>query len=373
MLRAIIVDDEELSIKRLRRILSESGKIEKCDAFMNPLEAYDFAMEHPIDVAFLDISMPEINGMTLSGRLLDHDPSINVVFVTGHDNYAVKAFDMSALDYLLKPVTVERMAKTLNKLEKKHSNRPTDRCLEVKLFNGFKAYRPGPDIQALKLRSPKTEELFAFLIYRGAVSREEIVDTLWTDLEPEKAWKNLNSTLYYIRKAITDSKLRNCIESGKNEIRIDRNGINCDLYAFERLLQQFRLSPDNGPELFEHAEALYAGQLLKGKAYEWAAEKARHLERSYIELLEAAASCHNKRNEPLKALRYSCEILKLDAMREDVHYEAIRLYAALGRKSEALRQYGVLEEMLKHEFGTKPHPRIRRLIMDLESGAEREM
>jgi two-component system LytT family response regulator len=120
MLQAIIVDDEELSVNRLKRILSESGEIEICHTFLNPLEAYEYVKKNPIHIAFLDISMPEIDGMRLSSLLTDLDDSIDVVFVTAYDDYAVQAFDMSALDYLMKPVTAQRMSKTLDKIVKRH-------------------------------------------------------------------------------------------------------------------------------------------------------------------------------------------------------------------------------------------------------------
>ena len=120
MLRAIIVDDEQLSVNRLKRILSESGVIEICHTFLNPMEAYEYVKANPIQLAFLDISMPEIDGMQLSSLLLDLDTSIDVVFVTAYDDYAVQAFDMSALDYLMKPVTAKRLSKTLDKIIKRH-------------------------------------------------------------------------------------------------------------------------------------------------------------------------------------------------------------------------------------------------------------
>ncbi|MDD9269542.1 response regulator [Paenibacillus sp. GCM10023248] len=365
MLRAIIVDDEELSVKRMKKILSENGDIEICQTFLNPLEAYEFVKANTIHIAFLDISMPEINGMKLSSLLLQLDESIDVVFVTGYDNYAVQAFDMSALDYLLKPVTTERLSKTLDKIRKKHRGAASGSSIEVLLFNGLKIYRRDQNKEPLKLRSPKTEELFTFLVCKGTVSREEIIDTLWSDLEPEKAWKNLNSTLYYIRKAISENKMGNFIIAGKNEIRIEESGIYCDLYEFERLLRQIRVSSENSADLLEQAETLYTGPFLKGKAYEWASEKTRRLEQNYIELLEAAARFHMKRNEPQRSLHYFCEILKLDLIREDINHEVIRLYAAMGRKNEAFRQYRKLEEMLLQELGTKPDPRIRDFIVSL--------
>jgi two-component system LytT family response regulator len=131
MLQAIIVDDEELSVNRLKRILSESGEIEICHTFLNPLEAYEYVKRNPIHIAFMDIYMPEIDGMRLSSLLNDLDASIYVVFVTAYDDFAVQAFDMSALDYLLKPVTAQRMSKTLDKILKRHRSVAARPSLDV--------------------------------------------------------------------------------------------------------------------------------------------------------------------------------------------------------------------------------------------------
>jgi two-component system LytT family response regulator len=131
MLRAIIVDDEELSVNRLKRMLSESSEIEICHTFLNPFEAYEFVKANPIHIAFLAISMPEIDGIQLSSLLLDLDASIDVVFVTAYDDYAVQAFDMSVLDYLMKPVTAQRMSKTLDKIIKKHRSASVEPYMEI--------------------------------------------------------------------------------------------------------------------------------------------------------------------------------------------------------------------------------------------------
>ncbi|RXZ82179.1 response regulator [Paenibacillaceae bacterium] len=362
ILRAIIVDDEQLSIKRLKRILSESGEFSAFNTFINPLEAYEFVKNNAIDVAFLDISMPEINGMKLSGLLHELDASIDLIFVTGYDDYAVQAFDMNALDYLLKPVTAQRLAKTIDKIRKSRGNSTVQPPLVIQLFNGLKISLRGQTPEQIKLRSPKTEELLAFLLYKGTVSREEIIDTLWSELEPEKAWKNLNSTLYYIRKAFSDSKLGGFLQTGKSEIRIDESSMYCDLYEFEKLTRQIRTSPGNSAELFEQAVMLYEGTFLKGKAYEWASEQTRSLEQKYLQLLEGAARHHLQTNEQQKSLHYFSEILKLDGLREDICHEVIRLYLGLGRKNEALRQYRLLEEALQKDLGTKPDPQISGLI-----------
>ncbi|MCZ8517158.1 response regulator transcription factor [Paenibacillus filicis] len=129
MMRALIVDDEQLAVERMETILSAVGDIDICRTSLNPWDAYEYAKTNRIDIAFLDISMPEINGIRLSSLLLDLHPSLDVVFVTGYDNYAVQAFDMGAQDYLIKPVTTERMSKTLDRIRTRHRHetvRPSD-------------------------------------------------------------------------------------------------------------------------------------------------------------------------------------------------------------------------------------------------------
>ncbi|QNK57457.1 response regulator transcription factor [Paenibacillus sp. PAMC21692] len=116
---AIIVDDEELAIQRLSMLLAETGEIDVCRTFLNPAEAYEYVVSHPVDIVFLDIYMPEISGMNFCSLLLELHPHIGVVFVTGYNDYAVEAFELSALDYLKKPVTEQRLAKTLDKIRKK--------------------------------------------------------------------------------------------------------------------------------------------------------------------------------------------------------------------------------------------------------------
>lgn len=174
MQRAIIVDDEELSVKRLSKLLAEYEEIEVSRTFFNPWEAYEYAKEHPIDIAFLDVSMPEVDGMKLSSLLMELSDGIQVVFVTGFDEYAVDAFERSALDYLLKPVMAKRLSKTMERIFKR---RPREEAsmpvqhpiMDVRLFNGLRIGRRGLERESIRLRSPKTEEFFR--IWFASVTR----------------------------------------------------------------------------------------------------------------------------------------------------------------------------------------------------------
>ncbi|RUS46665.1 response regulator transcription factor [Cohnella sp. AR92] len=120
MIRAIIVDDEPLSMRRLKNLLAGYEELEVCGAFLTPREAFEYARANSFQVAFLDISMPEVDGMSLSRLLLERDPFLSVIFVTGFDDYAVQAFEVNALDYLMKPVKEQRLARTWAKIKEKY-------------------------------------------------------------------------------------------------------------------------------------------------------------------------------------------------------------------------------------------------------------
>ncbi|PQP83377.1 hypothetical protein C0Q44_01250 [Paenibacillus sp. PCH8] len=370
MIKVIIVDDEDLSLKRLNRILTESGEVEICRAFHDPEEACEYAAENNFDAAFLDITMPRISGMHLIGELRKYHPSLPIVLVTGYEEYAVQAFDKEVIDYVIKPVTAERLNRSIQRLQLKLRDSvtppepitPTPK-LTVRLFGEFTVLGGAGADNPIKLRTPKTEELLAFLLYTKSTSRDALADTLWKDLSPQKAWTNINSTLYYVRRAIGDNSDLPIILKDRNGIRIDREAIECDLYEFEALFRQLRQSSaHHHPELFERMDTLYQGELLKGRHYEWAFAWSRQLELDFILTMEAAARYHAKEGEPLRALYYLERILQIDSIREDIHREIILLYLSLGRRTEAQRQYLILEELLQEELGSSPAADIRHLL-----------
>lgn len=116
-IRAIIIDDEELARDSLKLSLKNFSQISIIDECSNGFEAIKSIREHKPDVIFLDIQMPKLNGFDVVELLTDETP--NIIFVTAYDEYAIKAFDANALDYLLKPVNKERLKKAIERLEEK--------------------------------------------------------------------------------------------------------------------------------------------------------------------------------------------------------------------------------------------------------------
>jgi two-component system, LytTR family, response regulator len=112
MLRAVIVDDEELARAFLRELLSAHSEIEVAAECANGFDAVKAVAEISPDLLFLDVQMPKLDGFEVL-ELIDPGPA--VIFVTAYDQYAMRAFDAHAVDYLLKPFTAERFEKALER------------------------------------------------------------------------------------------------------------------------------------------------------------------------------------------------------------------------------------------------------------------
>jgi two-component system LytT family response regulator len=114
-LRAYLVDDEPLALGRLQRLLERTGRVEVIGSTTEPEKAVAALKADPPDVCFLDIQMPRLDGFEVLARL-PRQPI--VIFTTAYDQYALKAFGVNSVDYLLKPIEPEALERALNKVER---------------------------------------------------------------------------------------------------------------------------------------------------------------------------------------------------------------------------------------------------------------
>jgi two-component system response regulator LytT len=119
-LSAVIVDDEQLARDELAYLLKDIGDVEVVAQGKNGVEAVNLIREHSPDLLFLDVQMPGLDGFGVLKKLLDKKiPLPKIVFATAFDQYAVKAFEVNAVDYLLKPFDRKRVAQSLQKAREK--------------------------------------------------------------------------------------------------------------------------------------------------------------------------------------------------------------------------------------------------------------
>ena len=113
-LRAYLVDDEPLALERLCRLLQQTGRVELMGSTTVPEEAVRALTANPPDICFLDIQMPRLNGFDVLAKL-PRQPI--VIFTTAYDQYALKAFGVNSVDYLLKPIEPKALERAISKVE----------------------------------------------------------------------------------------------------------------------------------------------------------------------------------------------------------------------------------------------------------------
>ncbi len=135
MVRVLIVDDEAPARARLRKLLEplvKDGRLEVAGEAKDGVEAVEWLSAHEADVVFLDIRMPGLDGFEVLERLAPDRRPV-VVFTTAYDEYAIRAFESNAVDYLLKPFGKERLEETLARVERLQGHAPSIRDREERL------------------------------------------------------------------------------------------------------------------------------------------------------------------------------------------------------------------------------------------------
>ncbi|HEX2927576.1 MAG TPA: response regulator [Ruminiclostridium sp.] len=227
-MRSIIVDDESLAITYLLSVCEEIYDIEIVGKFTDASSAIQFVKDNPVDLAFLDIEMPEMNGITLGKKLHEIDNSLVLVYTTGYEQYALDAFKNRAIAYILKPCDAEDIryavntAKLLVNAEKKQ--------VFIRTFGRFDVFVNGTPVI---FSNAKSKELFALLVDQrgGEVSMEQAIDVLWED----KPYGASVKSLY--RRAVADMKntmnaltKQSIFHIGRATCQLDISAVDCDYY-----------------------------------------------------------------------------------------------------------------------------------------------
>lgn len=231
-MKIIAVDDEKLALEGLMTEIALAAPEAELNGFRSGRDALSYCDgQKSIDVAFLDIEMRGMSGLSLGEKLTDLYPEINLIYTTGYSEYAVEAIGMRCSGYVLKPVTAEKIKKELANL--RHPiKESTGKKLYARAFGKFDVYADG---RPMKFHYQKTKEMLAYLIDRRGelVTNADIVSTLWEDDSPDSSHisylKNIRTDLM---KTLEDSGCMDCIVRTRGEIGILAEAIECDYYDY---------------------------------------------------------------------------------------------------------------------------------------------
>lgn len=228
-------DDEPLALELLTESVKAAAPEAEVIPFSKPSQLLEYAAKSPASIAFLDIRMRGMTGLQLAKRLKELTPDINLIFVTGYDEYAGDAMALHASGYIVKPVTVKAVKAELSDLRRPII--PLDKALiRVKCFGNFEVY--GANGERIHFERTKAKELLAYLVYRSgsSCSVKEIAAVLFEDDEYDKKQRNyVQKIISSMLLALKEAGAESVIVKKYNSLALDVSRVDCDYYRFGEL------------------------------------------------------------------------------------------------------------------------------------------
>jgi len=359
MIRAVLVDDEKMSLELLERKLIEVGGIEVIKTFTNAKSLTNELNELDFQVAFLDIEMPGITGLDLAEIIQDSNKRIHIVFVTAFNEYAVQAFELYSIDYLLKPVSTKRLEKTVARIQSSlQSNQEVpivktkNSSLHIICFTEFTVlYNDEP----IKWKTAKVKELFAFFItnIHTYMNRDVIINSLWPELDYNKAKILLHTTISHLRKALDSLGFNEALKFSNQSYMLAINDFYCDALKVEQAINKLHDIASYIDEI-EHAIHLYTGMYMEQNGYVWAEKKRQAINQSMLLLIQKVIDYYTSMNDSYKLIQYLQIFLRYDPYSEHALKQLMLQYMGIGNRGEAVRIYQEFASLLNVELGISP-------------------
>lgn len=264
----IIVEDEKKILSYMRRKLDEFPDLTVLGCFDQPEEALEAFPRLRPDVVFMDVEMPRMTGLQLAEQLLRQKADTRFVFLTAYEQYALEAFRVEALDYLLKPVMSEDVERVLHRLRKFDPKpQPTSR-LPIRLLGTFEVEDCQGDI--VKWPTKKTEELFAYLwVNKGRqLGKWSLIELLWPGLSEDRGAHSLHTTVYRVKQVLQQLPIEVSIERGNATYRL----VSPERSSDWEELQWLSSAAQWTRQFADRALVLYTGArqpMFGDRGYEW--------------------------------------------------------------------------------------------------------
>ncbi|MBJ6360169.1 response regulator [Paenibacillus sp. GCM10012307] len=355
MIKVYLVDDEPLALFYLGSMLKDLGDFEIAGTSTNPLEAIQAISETRPDAVFLDIDMPEMDGLQAAELVQDTWPAADIVFITAYNQYAVDAFELNAMDYVLKPLQRTRMEKTVAKLKERFKQRPQTaiiaeapiiRCMNMLQYEQREGQR-----ESFRWRTLKSEELFCYLLHNRTtvVNKETLIDLLFPGTEYKKAMTHLYTTIYQVRKMFEELHIDIAIAKigAQRGYKLDLKQVRIDVDMWqEELLQLDRVDQDNY-ERHQKAIDAYAGDYFEEQGYLWAESERHRLRLSWLHHAVRLASFYVDHQMLAAAVSLYQRIVQYHPYSEEGHLGLIKAYELMGGKLAAEEQYRNYQRFLE--------------------------
>lgn len=368
MFKAMIVDDERPALDVLRLLLEKTGEICVVGSFTHAADALLEIKRLKPDVAFLDIEMPEMSGLKLAEKIIDTGGDVEVVFITAYDQYALKAFRVNAIDYILKPFSSDDIAQAIKRLKKvkplPNVSQMTEDKGRIDCFGRLSVYGAGCR-DAVKWRTSKTEELFAFMLQNlnSQVAKWRITQVLWPECEVEKQLNTqLYTTIYKVKKALLSANIKFDLAFINGSYKMELPDVYLDTATFETLTDGEMAVTAASLGRYKTAFSLYRGNYLGENEYLWSQDEAEKYATRYRGLVSALVKYYMDRTDDLAAEQILREALTIVPLDDELNEMFLKLLWRKGDTAALVKHYNKIKELYKTELGIAPNAAMQDIV-----------
>lgn len=350
-MKAICVDDEQLALELIKQKLKKIEDVTLLGTFNQSEDALTFVNQTEVDVVFLDINMPGVGGMELAEDLRASNEDLAIVFITAYQHYAVDAFHLNAVDYLVKPIQTKRLEETIKRVRERinvaETSHKTDK-LSIKLM-GYLAFKYlDSNYQIKNWRTKKTEELFLLLLQSRdkVVSKYDIKSIIWQDIDKDDAI--LHTTIYNIRKTLKDYTAFIEILHTNNGYMLQLNHTEIDTTNWEQKAKHIgnltRKNLEKYEQLFKENHAAY----LKDKDFIWLMPERERLDQLWLKIAKALVDYYTAHHNLQAAIKVYEKMIERFPDEEDYYFLLMKQHYA----NQDIRQLNVVYDNLVHYLQT---------------------
>lgn len=360
----MLIDDEPIALDVLEVMLSSLEGIQIVGTYTEPAKAIQNMKNLNVDVVFLDMEMGEMNGLQVAEIMMELQENLEVVFVTAYSQYAVEAFEVNAIDYLLKPVNKKRLYKTIERIREKQQTsiiqdwKEQEPYIRIKSMGSLQVYSH-QDEQFI-WRTRKAKELFVYLWknQKKIAERMCIIEILFSDMVLEKASTLLHTTVYQLRKTLRELGYGNVLlyVNGSYQLEVP---IKSDFQDLTQILK----AGDYKEKEIEKILELYQGDFLADEGYQWIMGIQQEIKSLVLEVLRKFAIDELENNRMTVLLEKSLrKMSQIDPYDEKTAMLWIRFYGQSNQRDKLNQFYHEYTERLWEDLNIEPLAKMRQMV-----------
>ncbi len=363
-MQVVMIDDEPAMLLIMEQMLAQLQGVKVAGSFLDADSAFTYVEREHVDMAFIDITLKDDDGLVLAKRMRQVLPDLDIVFVTSHKAFALEAYQTYPLDYIVKPITLSRLEQTVARSIRRSAanNHQQHNRLHIQLLGALEV--SSNQEGAIRWISQKSQELCACLLLQEgrSISKSRLIEEVFAHMPLKNAETYLYTAVYQLRKALAALGFASIVQSGHEQYRLDLAPIDADFLVFEQKLRQIGTIDEANIAAAIELERTYTGDLLGEMSYVWAMPARERLGNLYEQFAKRLIRWLLDHRRGEEAALIAKRLVLRNELDEEANGLLLEAYAVKQDRAALQNHFVQFSALLHHELGVAPAEKIVHLF-----------